>query len=374
MSKKGTAPEKQLREGYTTGSAATAAAMAAVRVLFGYEIPEKITIPLPVKGTLDVPVARVEKENGNIRAAVVKDGGDDPDATHGHEIHAVLKKSPGQELRVELDGGKGVGRVTLPGLPVAVGEAAINPVPRKQIIAGVLEELGRTAPEFCGLLKVTIEVPQGEAVAMETMNARLGILGGISILGTQGIVRPYSHASWKASIAQSLNVARAAGIDEIVFTTGRRSERFYLDQFCETPQISMIQAADFFKFSMQQARLKKMHKIRWAIFIGKLVKHAMGFPYTHAKDWAIDFNLLAEWCSELGLSEELTKKIRAAITARHIYEMVPKEYRKAFIRMLIRKARGNASQFSGNSEVTPEICVEYILFDFNGQILYASND
>ncbi|WP_419781284.1 cobalt-precorrin-5B (C(1))-methyltransferase CbiD [Maridesulfovibrio sp.] len=374
MSKKGINQEQQLREGYTTGSAATAAAMAAVRVLLGGEVPDKINIPLPVKGTLDIPVTRVETETKAIRAVVVKDGGDDPDSTHGHEIHAVLTSIPGQELRVELDGGKGVGRVTLPGLPVAVGEAAINPAPRKQVIAGVLEELGRTAPDFCGLLKITVEVPQGKAIAKETMNARLGILGGISILGTQGIVRPYSHASWKASIAQSLNVARAAGLDEIIFTTGRRSERFYLDQFSETPQISLIQAADFFKFSMQQARLKKMRKIRWAIFIGKLVKHAMGFPYTHAKDWAIDFDLLAGWCTELGMPEELTKRIRAAITARHIYEMVPEESRKAFIRMLVRKARENARQFSGNSEVAHHQCVEYVLFDFEGRILYASNN
>ncbi|WP_320007106.1 cobalt-precorrin-5B (C(1))-methyltransferase CbiD [Maridesulfovibrio sp.] len=373
MIKNDAAHEKQLREGYTTGSAATAAAMAAVRGLFGCEIPDKITIPLPVKGTLDVPVALVERDNKTIRAAVIKDGGDDPDATHGHEIHAVLEMFPGQELQIELNGGKGVGRVTLPGLPVAVGEAAINPAPRKQIIAGVLDELARIAPDFCGRLKITIEVPQGEAIAKETMNARLGILGGISILGTQGIVRPYSHASWKASIAQSLNVARASGIEEIIFTTGRRSEQFYLEHFTDTPQIGIIQAADFFKFSMQQARLKKMRKVRWAIFIGKLVKHAMGFPYTHAKDWAIDFNQLADWCTELGLSEELTKKIRAAITARHIYEMVPEKSRKAFIRMLVRYACENARRFSGNSEVAPEICVEYILFDFEGRILYANN-
>ncbi|ACS78334.1 cobalt-precorrin-5B (C(1))-methyltransferase CbiD [Maridesulfovibrio salexigens] len=357
---------KQLREGYTTGSSATAAAMAAIRVLFNGSISQEIEIPLPVKGTLNIPVERVLKDGNQVRGVVIKDGGDDPDATHGHKIHALVKIENADSLRIEVDGGKGIGRVTLPGLPVPVGEAAINPVPRKQIIAGALKELSEIAPDFNGRLKIIIEVPQGEAIAKETMNSRLGILGGISILGTQGIVRPYSHASWKASIAQSLNVARAAGLDEIVFTTGRRSEQLYLAHFPETPQISMVQAADFFKFSMQQAKLKGMRTVRWAIFIGKLVKHAMGFPYTHAKDWAIDFNLLADWCAELGMAEDLIKKNRAAITARHVYEMVPEDSRTAFIRMLVRKAHGNARAFSGNSEVA----VEYFLFDFDGQMVY----
>ncbi len=359
--------KEQLREGYTTGSSATAATMAAIRLLFTKEVTNEIKIPLPVKGTLNIPVARVECENEGARGVVIKDGGDDPDATHRHEIQAYVEVTEAESLLIEVEGGIGVGRVTLPGLPVPVGEAAINPVPRKQIIAGALKELSKTAPEFSGLLKILIEVPKGEEIAKETMNSRLGILGGISILGTQGIVRPFSHASWKASIAQALNVARAAGLDEIAFTTGRRSERFYLEHFPETPQISMVQAADFFKFSMQQSKLKKMHKVRWAIFIGKLVKHAMGFPYTHAKDWAIDFDLLADWCAKLGMSEELTKRIRAAITARHIYEMVPEESRGAFIHMLVRKARRNAQGFSGNSEVA----VDYFLFDFEGKLIYS---
>lgn len=359
--------KKKLREGYTTGSSATAAAMAGIRVLFGGNTPQKIEIPLPVKGTLTIPVARVEKCGQTIRGVVIKDGGDDPDATHGHEIHAVVEINEAQLLLIEVDGGIGVGRATLPGLPVSVGEAAINPVPRKQIINGALNEIKRSEPKFSKKIKVTIEVPQGETIAKETMNSRLGILGGISILGTQGIVRPYSHASWKASIAQSLNVARASALDGIIFTTGRRSERFYLEQFPKTPQISIVQAADFFKFSMQQAKLKGMRSVHWSIFIGKLVKHAMGFPYTHAKDWAIDFNLLADWCSELGIDEVLIKKTRAAITARYIYEMVPEESRKTFIRMLVRKARENALRFSGNSEVA----IEYFLFDFEGKMIYS---
>lgn len=358
--------KKQLREGYTTGSSATAAAMAALRMLLCKKAVEQIEIPLPVKGTLMVPVKQVEKSAGVARAIVTKDGGDDPDATHGEEIHALVELISGEDLRVELVGGKGVGKVTLPGLPVPIGEAAINPVPRKQIIAGALKETSRSAPEFKGTIKICIEVPKGEEIAKKTMNARLGILGGISILGTQGIVRPFSHASWKASIAQALNVARASGLDEITFTTGRRSELFYMEHFTETNQISIVQAADFFKFSMQQARLKKMKSVHWAIFIGKLVKHAQGFPYTHAKDWAIDFPLLADWCEALDMNQNLTNEIRTANTASQVFQMIPQNHKKKFTHLLVQKARQNAAAFAGSDNIS----IEYHLFDFDGSKLY----
>lgn len=351
-----------LREGYTTGSAATAAAMAALRLLLTASEPAEIEIPLPVKGTLVIPIERIEFSAGTAKGVVIKDGGDDPDATHGEEIHAVVELDRGPELLVELSGGRGVGIVTLPGLPVKVGEPAINPAPRKQIITGVLCEISRSAPDFRGTVNVRIEVPRGVQIAEKTMNSRLGIMGGISILGTQGIVRPFSHASWKASIAQALSVAKAAGFTETVFTTGRRSEQFYLSLFPETENIQMVQAADFFKFSMQQAKAKKMAKVRWAIFIGKLVKHAQGYPYTHAKDWAIDFTLLAQWCSEFITEIGLIQRIKGANTARQVYEIIPPDKRTEFIEMLVEKARENALHFSGCDSMK----VEYFLFDFDG--------
>ncbi|WP_027720376.1 cobalt-precorrin-5B (C(1))-methyltransferase CbiD [Maridesulfovibrio zosterae] len=356
---------QSLREGYTTGSTATAASMAALRVLLGGSVPDQIEIPLPVKGTLKVPVERVEKSTTDACGVVIKDGGDDPDATHGEEIHARIEISESKKLHVELHGGIGVGKVTLPGLPVPVGEAAINPVPRKQIIAGILKEISDSFPDFKGHIKVVIEVPRGKEIAEKTMNSRLGIIGGISILGTQGIVRPFSHASWKASIAQALNVAKASCLSEIVFTTGRRSEQFYLKHFADTKPIIMIQAADFFKFSMQQAKLKKMDKVCWSIFIGKLVKHAQGFPYTHAKDWAIDFPMLANWCSELGIEKFLIDKIQAANTARQVYDMIPENSKQIFCDMLRSKAQINAVNFSGNKNMR----VDYFLFDFDGKLI-----
>ncbi|WP_031481284.1 cobalt-precorrin-5B (C(1))-methyltransferase CbiD [Maridesulfovibrio frigidus] len=358
--------KKDLREGFTTGSASTAAAMSALRVLLGGQSPESIEIPLPVKGSLTIPVHRTELDQTSARAIIIKDAGDDPDATHGHEFHAVVEHiDNGEELRVELSGGIGIGKVTLPGLPVPVGEPAINPAPRKQIIAGALQEISQIFPNLSGIIKIRIEVPRGEEIALETMNSRLGILGGISILGTQGIVRPFSHASWKASIAQALGVARASGIEEVIFTTGRRSEKFYLDHFPETQPICMIQAADFFNWSMRQAELKKFRKIRWALFIGKLVKHAMGFPYTHAKDWSIDFPLLASWCEELNIDQAITAQIAGANTARQVFEMLPKTHQTDFTQMLINKAQINALGFTGKSNMS----IKYCLFDFDGNIL-----
>ncbi len=358
--------KKDLREGFTTGSAATAAAMSAVRVLLGGNPPLSIEIPLPVKGNLTIPVHRAELDQKSARAVIIKDAGDDPDATHGHEFHAVVEHiDNGEELRVELSGGIGIGKVTLPGLPVPVGEYAINPAPRKQISAGVLKEISETAPNLNGTIKIRIEVPRGEEIAFETMNSRLGILGGISILGTQGIVRPFSHASWKASIAQALAVTRASGIEEIIFTTGRRSEKFYLDHFPETQPICMIQAADFFNWSMRQAELKKFRKISWALFIGKLVKHAMGFPYTHAKDWSIDFPLLANWCDELNIDPAITTQIAGANTARQVFEMIPGATKNSFIDMLIGKAKVNALGFTSKNNMS----IKYCLFDFDGNIL-----
>ncbi|MBI9112113.1 cobalt-precorrin-5B (C(1))-methyltransferase CbiD [Maridesulfovibrio ferrireducens] len=363
--------KKNLREGFTTGSAATAAAMSALRVLLGGSKPDSIETPLPEKGSLVIPVERVELSGLNARAIVIKDGGDDPDATNGHEIHAVVEHIKGNDdVRVKISGGIGVGKVTQPGLPVPVGEPAINPAPRKQIITGILKELSETAPQLRGTIKVRIEVPQGEAISLKTMNSRLGILGGISILGTQGIVRPFSHASWEASIALAVNVAKATGIEEIIFTTGRRSERFYLERFPETPQLAMIQAADFFNGSMLEAETKGICEVHWSIFIGKLVKHAMGFPYTHAKDWRIDFALLAKWCDDLNIAPAITTEIAGANTALQVFDMIPESSKKVFIDMLIVKAEKNALLFTLKKHMT----IKYHLFDFDGNLLNNDDD
>lgn len=353
---------RELRTGRTTGSCATAAAMAGVAFLLRDETPAEVLVPLPPGGTLAVPVDRYEPTGAGVRVTVVKDGGDDPDATHGHDIQAVVSvdRRAKEPLKVFIDGGRGVGRATLPGLPVKVGEAAINPEPRKQIEAGVRLAASGMAS---GRVSVIIEVPEGQKIARKTMNPRLGIEGGISILGTQGIVKPYSHDAWRATVEEGLDVARAQGISHAVFTTGRRSERLYLETFPGTPELALVQAADFFEFSMRAAAERGFTRVTWSLFFGKLVKQAQGLPYTHAKTHEVDFGLLADWCGEAGCSRLHRQNILDANTARQVLELLGDDPAlPRLLGLLIERARKAAEAFSGDRVET-----DYAVFDFDGR-------
>ncbi|MGL1863247.1 MAG: cobalt-precorrin-5B (C(1))-methyltransferase CbiD [Pseudodesulfovibrio sp.] len=352
---------KKLRTGRTTGSCATAAAMAGVIHLLSGECPASILVPLPPGGTLEVPIDRYEPTDIGVRVTVVKDGGDDPDATHGHDIQAVvtLNQTAPEPLTITVDGGRGVGRATLPGLPISVGEAAINPVPRKQIETGV-----RQAAEAMktGTISVIVEVPNGEKIAPKTLNPRLGILGGISILGTQGIVKPYSHSSWKATIEEGLDVARAQNLDHAILTTGRSSERLYLEANPHMPELALIQAADFFEFSMQAAAKRGFSRVTWSLFFGKLVKQSQGLPYTHARTHPIDFDYLADQCAEAGCPMLHNQEIRTANTARQVLELLENDpARPALVEALKQRAKKAAEAFSGGA-----CAVDYAVFDFDG--------
>lgn len=335
--------------------------MAGVLYLLHGDLPESISVPLPPGGVLGVPIDRYEPRDSAVRVTVIKDGGDDPDATHGHEIQALvsLDRQGETPLQISIDGGHGVGRTTLPGLPVEVGEAAINPDPKRQIEAGV-----RLAAEGLeqGRLSVLIEVPEGDVIARKTLNPRLGIVGGISILGTQGIVKPYSHSSWKATITEGLDVAKAQGVRHAVFTTGRRSERLYQEAYPDTPDLAMIQAADFFAFSMQTAAKKQFERVVWSLFFGKLVKQAQGLEYTHARTHPVDFDKLADWCVEARCGVAHEDAIRGANTARQVLTLLENDpARPDLLRLLATRATEAAEAFSRHA------ChVEYVVFDFDG--------
>ena len=205
--------ETALRKGWTTGACACAAAKAAHGALCGLGFADPVTIVLPGGETPSFALSRQSLDGGRAVAGVIKDAGDDPDVTHGAEIVAMVEAAP-PGSGVVFRAGEGVGTVTLPGLPIPPGEPAINPGPRRQII----ENLGPAD------LVVTLSIPGGEALASKTLNARLGILGGLSILGTTGIVRPYSCAAWVHSIHSGIDVARALGLDHVVAATGKTSE------------------------------------------------------------------------------------------------------------------------------------------------------
>ena len=241
-----------LREGFTTGSAVAAAAKAATIFLLQGERLDRVDIPLPPGGRLDVPIDDFHPVPLGMRTGVVKDGGDDPDVTHGARIQATVRLEPGPAGQVRVEGGTGVGLVTRPGLPLAVGEAAINPAPRRQIAEAVREALDRAG--YSGGARVTVSVPEGARIARRTMNPRLGIVGGVSILGSRGTVKPFSHAGYRASIRQALDVARATGSNTIAFATGRRSEELLMGVRPELPEHVFIQAADQFVFFIAGGR------------------------------------------------------------------------------------------------------------------------
>src|SRR5215471_16294179 len=229
-----------LRTGFTTGACAAAAAKAAARCLVRGVVLEEIKTTLPNRTPVVFPLHRCGRSGSKAICSVIKDAGDDPDCTHGAELVAEveLRFEPGVEIR----GGPGVAVVTKPGLGLEVGTASITSPPRRNITEMVEEELGAGRG---GGAVVTISVPGGQEMAKETINARLGLLGGISILGTTGIVRPYSTAAFKASVVQAIDVARERGLEEVVLTTGGKSEGFAMKLFAHLPEDAFIQMGDF---------------------------------------------------------------------------------------------------------------------------------
>ncbi len=249
--------------------------------------------------------------------SVIKDAGDDPDCTNGAELIATVELSS-QSGGVTIEGGDGVATVTRPGLGLEVNTAAINPIPRKNITEMVEQEL--TGSEFHSA-KVTISVPGGEEMAKKTTNARLGLLGGISILGTTGIVKPYSTAAYRASIVQQVKLAKTAGIETIVLTTGGRSETYAMQLYPELDEAAFVQAGDFIGASLTAARKEEMSKAVIVGMIGKLSKMADGRTQTHQAGSSVNMDLLAELAGELGASDSVQQEIRGANTARHVLEI-----------------------------------------------------
>jgi cobalt-precorrin-5B (C1)-methyltransferase len=326
-----------------------------------------VTILTPRDEPLRVPVHGYEQEHDAVRVRVIKDGGDDPDVTHETPIECLVTvehNAPATE--VIILGGRGVGRVTRPGLPVAVGEPAINPAPRAQIERTVRDLLVRKG--ITARVRVLVEVPQGEQLASKTLNPRLGIEGGISILGTRGTVKPFSNEAYLATIDQCLRSVRFMGENRVGFTTGGRSERLLQALLPAWPVECFVTVADFFEPAMALAAEQKVTHVVWGVFFGKLVKQALGLPSTHAKNAAIDFAALASWWRDLGLSPRTGEKIAQANTALHVQEMIrhdPDHGR--YYELLIRTARRNALQF-GSSRVA----VDYCLFDFSGTLLAST--
>jgi len=355
-------PTRALRTGYTTGACAAAAAKAATQVLISQKRVIQTEIPFPDGQRVVFPVGRCEIGPNRARCSVVKRAGDDPDVTDGVEICVSVEwqNAPG----ITIEGGQGVGVITKPGLELPIGEAAINPIPRRMIAEAVAEGLGRASHERG--VRVVVTVPAGEAIARRTLNRRLGIVGGISILGTTGIEIPFSAAAFTASITQALKVAAATGCTEVVLTTGRRSERF-AQRLLDLPEEAFIQAGDHIGFALEECARLELRKATLCLLVGKLSKIAAGHLQTHADNSSVDAAFLAEEAAAAGAAPATLEAIRGINSSRQFAEIVLEHGPATVFDRLCHRAAENC-----HAHVGGRLAVECILTDFDGGVLGRS--
>jgi cobalt-precorrin-5B (C1)-methyltransferase len=304
-----------LRTGFSTGACSAAAAKAAVAALSGTELSElsTVNIPFPSGDRHTFTVHSLRCEGGTAIAVVVKDAGDDPDVTHGAHLTATVAWRDDGEI--VLHAGEGVGMVTRAGLGLPVGQPAINQVPRQMITDAVREASGGRGVD------VTISVPEGERMARKTTNRRLGIEGGISILGTTGIVRPFSTASWRASVEQAVAVMAAQDVPTLVLATGGRTERGAMRLLPHLPDMAFVEVGDFTGAALRRAVEHRLTEVVFVGMIGKLTKLASGVLMTHYTRSKVDTGLLAEITATHGGDPGDIAEIRGAPTARRAYEI-----------------------------------------------------
>jgi cobalt-precorrin-5B (C1)-methyltransferase len=354
------ADKKKLKTGFTTGTSATAAAIAAVQSIIEQKVIDNVEVKLPKGKFIKIPIHLCKFEKEKACCSVIKDGGDDHDVTHGAEIIVDLSFTD-KKNQIEIDGGEGVGIVTKPGLGLEINKPAINPVPKKMIS----ENLGDVAMDLLQKqgLKVVISVPKGRELGPKTDNPRIGIMNGISILGTSGIVIPFSTASYAASIRQNLDVAIAMGNKTVVLTTGGRSEDF-ARKIIDLPEHCFVQMGDFSGYTMQQCSKKNIEKAYIVGFIGKLAKMAAGVKQTHVKGSKVDMKFLSELALNCGADEQVIQKIMTANTARHVSEIIKESNIGGFFEQICKETYKHMKKHSEE-----KVSLEVFLFDFDGNIL-----
>ncbi len=354
---------RPLRSGYTTGACATATSLVAARLLLAGMTSDVADIVLPKGKRVSLPLVFCRFVNGadgeaGAEAGTIKDAGDDPDVTHGALVFARVRLSA--EAGVRFHAGAGVGTVTRAGLTLAVGEPAINPVPRTMM----QEHLTHLAAEYeyTGGFEVTIGIEGGEALALKTMNPRLGIVGGLSILGTTGIVRPFSCSAYIASIHQGIDVARANGYQHVAACTGNASEDAMRAHY-RLPDIALIEMGDFVGAVLKHLRRAPVAKLSLCGGFGKLSKLAAGHLDLHSRNSSIDLPLLAQWAADVGGSDALQAEIRAANTSQQALALASQQG-IALGDVVCRHARDVARDI-----VPPEVTVEVFTIDRAGRFV-----
>lgn len=353
---------KGLRTGWTTGTCASAAAKAAASWMVSGEPPSEVEVALPSGARVSFSVTDHRQEGHS--CAVVKDAGDDPDVTDGAHVTAEVAGHPVAEVPegVELRGGEGVGTVTLPGLGLAVGSPAINPVPSRMIRQAVREVTGEP-------LVVTISVPGGEAMAAKTSNDRLGIEGGVSILGTTGIVRPFSTASYRASVVQQVDVAAAQGQRHLVLSTGSRSDQAAQRLLPQLAQVCFVEVGDFTGNALRRAAGQGYEKVSWVGMAGKIAKLAAGVLMTHYRRSKVDGTLMAQVARECGAPEPVVTAATETATARHFAEVCIEHQSWAPLSELCRLAARACE-----AHVDGQLAVDVTMVDFEGDQVLASSE
>ena len=383
-------PIRELRHGYTTGSCAAAAAKAATLALLKQECVKDVEITLPRGERVIFNIHSCTFDRESARCSVIKDAGDDPDVTNGAEICAEAFTSASSEFRVRssefkkafefsvndshfaIYGGRGVGVITKPGLALPVGEPAINPVPRRMIQQAIEDVMSSSRIQHHSSIEVVISVPDGESIAKSTLNERLGILGGISILGTTGIVKPISTKAWADTISVALDVAKAAGLEEVVLTTGRTSERVAVETL-KLPQEAYIQMGDHVGYTLKECVNKGFKKVTIAGQFGKFTKIASGEFETNVRDSTLELKTLADMVN----NENVAAKILNGNTARHAFSILKEEGLDGVVKDVCRKVCENSVNFlagdcrGGVTPPLPCLQVRGMLVGYEGEIVFA---
>ena len=342
-----------LRSGYTTGACATAASKAALLGLLGRDIPSLIPIRFPNGETLSLPVVDVQWGEESVSAIVVKDAGDDPDVTHGHRIVSTIRFSshPG----IHFLQGEGVGKVTLPGLGLEIGEPAINKVPR-QMMEQELSAL------YQGGLDVTISVPNGRELAKRTFNPKLGIVDGISIIGTSGIVRPFSSEAFVEAIRREIEVAQALGCTHLVINSGAKSERYLKIEFPDLLPQAFVHFGNFIGETLRIADELHIPEVTMGIMIGKAVKLAEGFLDTHSKKVVMNKAFLKQLAIKSGCSQEALALIENLTLARELWEHLSEADASLFFTELLDNCYAHCRPLMSDGKLT------ILLIDEEGHI------
>lgn len=364
-----TVRRRELRTGYTTGSCAAAASKAAVHALLSGTDVTDVTIHLPVGRDVTFQVHRCQRDESGERVtcSVIKDGGDDPDVTHGAEICATVWRDPdSRSMGVRLMGGPGVGTVTRPGTGIEVGEPAVTRVPRRMIAESVAQAAVDNGLDPEAGFVVQVSVPGGEEIALKTTNSRLGVLNGISILGSTGVVQPFSTAAWRASVHLAIDVAATNDLSHLVLSTGTRSEE-YARNHLDLPDMAYIEAGIFSGPAMKRCVMRNVRRAAHVGMVGKLSKMAMGYFVTHVAGNQVDTDFLAQLAAECGAPEDLQDEIRQASSARHFQEIAQANGLLEVFPLMCRMVCDESRRQLGDD--ADALIVDVLCFDFEGNLL-----